>query len=394
MRQRLAILAATLAGVAAAGPAFAIPAFERRYQVECHFCHDGYPKLNAIGQRFKERGFRMEREESFEVARWLDAVPVALRAFGTLSLREEGEDSKTGFFKAISAGNLGGRFSYWIDDAVLIQQGEDNLEHLRPDNAWLRFELIGGGKLYARAGRIELDLPFTQTRTPHLFSYDILFANTGFETDNIGDHQDGLEVGGDLPNDFRWSAAVVKGRNSELAKEVSDAAGDFDANLFLRASKRIERHRVGAFAYFGRNTLAQARVPPDTRDLVWDDNLLRLGADASVWLRRLNLYGLYMYGSNDNSIATPDRPSGTGQSLSFNGGFVQADYHANDNLALTLRLNLVSRPREGAEDKETFSSLFPGIQVWLFEHVKLSFEYGFLNQERPSFGALQAEVAF
>ena len=188
MRQRLALLAATLVGLAAAEQAVAIPAFARRYDVECHFCHEGFPKLNAIGQRFNERGFRMEREESFDVARWLDAVPVALRAFGTLTLIEEGEDSKIGFAKAVSAGNLGSRFSYWVDDAVLIRQGEDNFEHIRPDNAWLRFEVIGGGKLYARAGRVELSLPFTQTRTPHLFSYDIYFANTGFETDNIGDH--------------------------------------------------------------------------------------------------------------------------------------------------------------------------------------------------------------
>lgn len=388
MRQRLALLAATLVGLATAEQAVAIPVFARRYQVECHFCHEGFPKLNAIGQRFKERGFRMEREESFDAARWLDAVPVALRAFGTLTLIEEGEDSKIGFAKAVSAGNLGSRFSYWVDDAVLIQQGEDNFQHLRPDNAWLRFEVIGGGKLYARAGRIELSLPFTQTRTPHLFSYDIYFANTGFETDNIGDHQDGLEIGGDLPNDFRWSAAVVKGRDDPAAEELSDEAGKFDANLFLRASKRNGRHRFGAFAYFGRNTLAQSR------SVVWDDNLLRLGADANVWLRRLNLYGVYMYGRNDNSIATPTQPRGTEQALSFNGGFVQADYHASENLALTLRLNLVSEPTGSDESKETRSSLFPGIQFWFLKNFKLSFEYGFLNQERPSFGALQAEVAF
>jgi hypothetical protein len=388
MRQRLALIAATLTGLAAAEPAFALPAFARRYQVECHFCHDGYPKLNAIGQRFKERGFRMEREGNFEVSTWLDTVPVSLRAFGTQTFFEEDEDATTGFFKGVSAGNVGSRFSYWIDDAVLLQEGDDTVDHIGPDNAWLRFEVIGDGKLYARAGRIELNLPFTQTRTPHLFSYDIYFANTGFETDNIGDYQDGLEIGGDLPNDFRWSAALVKGRNSELATEVSDEAGDFDANLYLRASKRTDRHRFGAFAYFGRNTLA---LSPE---IVWDDDLLRLGADANVWLRRLNLYGVYMYGRNDNSIATPEQPNGTGESLSFSGGFVQADYHASDNLALTLRLNVVSEPTGIEQENETSSSLFPGIQVWFFQRLKLSFEYGFLNNEQPSFGALQAEVAF
>src|SRR5262245_35261471 len=153
MRQRLAFSAAIFVGLAAAQPAAAIPTFGRRYQVECHFCHDGYPKLNAIGQRFKERGYRMEREEGFDAGRWLDSVPVSLRAFGTLTLNEDDDDKTTGFFKGISAGNLGSRFSYWVDDAVLIQEGDDNFDHVAPDNAWLRFEVVGGGKLYARAGR-------------------------------------------------------------------------------------------------------------------------------------------------------------------------------------------------------------------------------------------------
>jgi len=389
MRQLVAVLGVALAGMAGAGEVFAVPAFERRYQVKCHFCHDGYPKLNTIGQRFRERGFRMEREDGFDGARWARDVPLSLRALGNLSLLEQRDDAAVGVFKGISAGNLGGRFSYWVDDAVSVQEGDDRFSHLKPDNAWLRFEVVPGGKLYARAGRIELDLPFTQTRTPHLFSYDIYFANTGSETDNIGSFQDGLEVGGDLPNAFRWSAAVVKGRNDPGVEELSDDVGKFDANLFLRASKRAGRHRFGGFAYLGRNTLARSS------DQTWENNLLRLGADANVWLRRLNLYGVYVYGRNDNSIATAARPRGTGESVSFSGGFAQADYHASDNLALTLRLNLVRQPDAGASsDKTTFSSLFPGVQVWLLEFLKLSFEYGFLSQERKSFGAMQAEVAF
>jgi hypothetical protein len=74
--------------------------------------------------------------------------------------------------------------------------------------------------------------------------------------------------------------------------------------------------------------------------LVWEDDLIRLGVDASVWVDRLNLYGVYMYGRNDNSIADRANPSGTGESLSFNGGFLQADFHLRDWVALTGRLNV------------------------------------------------------
>src|SRR6185295_7442101 len=102
---------------------------------------------------------------------------------------------------------------------------------------------------YVKGGRIELDLPFTQARSSHLFFYDIYFANTGAESDRIGDHQGGVEVGGYLPQDVHWSAAVVAGRNAEGAGDINSDADKFDANLFLRLAKRINQHRVGGFAY-------------------------------------------------------------------------------------------------------------------------------------------------
>ena len=77
------------------------------------------------------------------------------------------------------------------------------------------------GRLYLKGGRIELDLPFTQTRTPHLFSYDIYFANTGLERDNIGDYQDGAEIGGQLPRDVHWSAACADRSSSTSATPAS-----------------------------------------------------------------------------------------------------------------------------------------------------------------------------
>jgi len=384
MRNRVAVLVLTLAAGAVAEPALAIPAFARRYKVECHFCHEGYPKLNTIGQRFKERGFRMEREDDFDGSKWIRSVPIILRANVNRFFLEGGDGVTSSYFKGVSAGNLGQRFSYWADDALFVNWSADNdkTTHIEPDNLWLRYDVVKGTKLYAKLGRFEMDIPFTQARTPHLFGYDIYNANTGVETDSIGVYQDGLELGGDLPGDAHWSVALVRGRNSDFAETLTDQAGDFDANLFLRLQKRVSRHRFGVFSYIGRNKLAIEPNQP------FKDSILRIGADASVWIQRLNLCGVYMYGSNSNS-------DGSNESQSFNGGFVQADYHLRDAVALTLRLNVVSQPSgEGDPSKETFSSLFPGIQVFLWDHLKLSFEYGFLNKQRDSFGAIQAEVAF
>ena len=51
-----------------------LEAFGRRYEVACHFCHDGFPKLNTMGQRFKERGFRLENEDPFKSSAWIRSV--------------------------------------------------------------------------------------------------------------------------------------------------------------------------------------------------------------------------------------------------------------------------------------------------------------------------------
>jgi hypothetical protein len=396
MVRRTGMAAVALVVLAGAVPASAVPAFERRYGVACSFCHDGYPKLNLRGQRFKERGFRMEREDPFVLKQWARAVPLTARLMVNRFLFP-GDDETSVFLKPLSAGHLGQRLSYWVDEGVIWSDRNDDFTHTRVDNGWARLEVVRGGRLYARAGRIELDLPFTQARTPHLFPYEVYFVNPGFESDAIGDYQDGLEVGGELPGDARWSAAVVAGRDPHGSEELDEDTDKFDGNLFLRASKRLSVHRVGAFAYIARNTLARSPA------IVWTDNYVRLGADASVWVRRLNLYGVILYGRNDDPVATAERPRGTGQSESFNGGFLQGDYHWGEWLVVSLRLDAVSRapalssrlpPAAVPPPRQTFTGVFPGLQLFPRERLKLSFEYGWLNRARSDVAALRAEVAF
>lgn len=389
MRVRVAVVLFALGLGGTASPALAIPALARRYGVACDYCHQGYPKLNPLGQRFKERGFRMAQEDPFVVGDWLRSVPLAARVSGTRSLNERIPDFGYGMFKPITAGSLGRRLSYWVDYELLVRQGDDTFEGV-VDNAWGQLEVVRGGRLYAKVGRLELDLPFTQARSPHLLPYQVYFENPGLEFDAIGRSQDGLELGGGLPGDVRWSAAVVAGRDPPRAGDRSDRTERFDANLFLRASKRVKEHRFGGFAYIARNTLALSPA------IVWDDSILRLGADLSVWVKRLNVYGVLLYGRNDNPIATPARPRGTGQEVSFTGGFLQADYHWGDRVVLTVRGEAIHRPPRTVVvgPRRTFASVYPGAQLFLRERFKLSFEYGLHDNGRLDLGAVQAEVAF
>lgn len=48
--------------LAIASPAQAVPAFARKYQTSCQTCHIVFPKLNAFGEAFRLRGYRMPGE--------------------------------------------------------------------------------------------------------------------------------------------------------------------------------------------------------------------------------------------------------------------------------------------------------------------------------------------
>jgi hypothetical protein len=379
MRRGVAVFALTVAAAAAAEPALAIPAFARRYQIGCFHCHDGYPKLSTFGQRFKERGFRMEEEEAFDVSTWVRTIPVIVRAEARRDFVEDQSGVNSGLLKGISAGNLGQRFSYWVDDTVALTEGEDNFSHLEPNNAWARYEVLKGERLYAKAGRMELDIPFTQVRTPHLFTYPIYAAGALSGSENLGDYQEGVELGGKLRGDLRWSAAVVRVRPAG----ADDASG---AHVFLRARKRMDDgNRFGVFTYAGRGSRTFG-TDEQRRDI------LRVGGDASVWWRRLNVYGLYLYGRNDTYAEDPQVDAGFVET--FDGGFLQADYHFSDWLAVTLRGNFLNPPHAGGVDVDADTSVYPGMQVWILRRLKLSAQYGFQSGDSPDGGAVQIDFAF
>jgi hypothetical protein len=373
--------------------AFAVPAFARRYEVACSFCHQIFPKLNRMGERFKERGFRLETEDKFDSSVWVKSVPISGRLFVTRNLPEGRDGSTIGYLKVLSAGNLGSKLSYWVDDAWL--RANDDTTHIKPDNGWARVDFKDGGKFYAKAGRFELDLPFTQARTPHLLPYTIYGTNTGLESDSIGAYQEGLEVGGEFGTNH-VSAALTKGRNNSgvvaLAEQTGTGDPDkFDANLFLRASRRMQRSRIGAFAYIGRNELV-ARLNA-TRVGVAKDNIFRIGADGNIRIDKLHLYGLAMYGSNSNSVLSLAQPTGTGEALSFAGGFLSADYYIRDFVAVTARVQTRTVDIPSSTSRNTVTSFLPGLQVVVWK-LKFSGQASFSNNNVARFAALQVETAF
>lgn len=378
MKRLVVVLAAAVATHGAAGIAQAIPAFADRYGVECHFCHRGFPKLTKAGERFKERGFRMENEDAFDFGKWAESVPLRLRAsYNHFFVEGEDNDSDSAVFKLLSAGNLGSRISYWADDSFFVPfQGDDKFQHLKPDNLWLRIDLMEKGKLYLRGGRVELDIPFTQVRTPHLFSYEVYSMDEGTD---IATFRDGLELGG-YGDTVHWSATLADGTSRSEDDE-------FDPNAFLRVFRRFGgANRIGAFGYLGRETDAAVLGAAGA-----ERTAFLAGVDLDSWFGAFNLYGVGAFGSVEDTVTAGGVD--VSETRDVAGAFVQGDYHARDDLALTARVNVVRRPNSAGAN-ETFSSVWPGVKFLIRERARLSFEYGFQNKDRGNIGALQAEVVF
>ena len=55
-------LVISIAFLGMASTAHALPVFARKYQTSCQTCHIVFPKLNAFGEAFRLRGYRMPAE--------------------------------------------------------------------------------------------------------------------------------------------------------------------------------------------------------------------------------------------------------------------------------------------------------------------------------------------
>lgn len=59
----LGVTGFVLVGFVWVSPAEAVPAFARRYEKQCSYCHVAFPQLNRRGRTFKELGYKLEEEE-------------------------------------------------------------------------------------------------------------------------------------------------------------------------------------------------------------------------------------------------------------------------------------------------------------------------------------------
>lgn len=379
-------------------------------------------------------------------------------------------DFETGFFSVFSAGNLGSDIAFWVDDDISVS-GENSAGSL--GDGYLKFVNIGRvfhlptDALAFRAGQFELDLPFTQARSIDLSPYDIYSESNIGVINSLTNQQNvanqfmfansakGIELsGGHLYGGYHYSVAVIDQNTSGLnqpdntSQFVPSATGGANGGvgfasdtsakaLYTRFSYRFNLERNEAsrkdiqaagptgprdhtYLNFGgfymRGNSRQGFVGleangTDTTLLIAHEPYYRAGGDFSFNYRKLNIYGLYMRGKDDNLLPVDSSGNVILLPLSptmgpypvrfvsnipatFSGGFVQSDFLVLPWVMLIMRYDVVNSSADRingfalasgtpffAPLRSTRNRYTPGVQFLIHPNIKASFEYQFRPEQ-------------
>lgn len=388
-----------LAFFTAVSTADAVPAFARKYQTSCQTCHIVFPKLNAFGEAFRLRGYRMPGETADMVKEppvslgapaykklWPDsvwpgeissAVPLAVNVklgyVNTSTLNEDGTVTSVKndlqFPQEVNifgAGTLGDHVSYLAE--MTFGENPDGSVAVELEHARVDFDSPFGPEdlFHFRLGKFAPNVAdgfqemwiSTDAAIDSLFAYNPIGANggTGLAGDMtpspiaLPDRVRGIEGYGMINHRALWVAGIANG----VGPGPGDTTGRFDGNnakdVYARFDYKIggmgldgdmggrqapeknwrdDSLRLGVFAY--RGDASNINFPLTTEDgqntNIQDAHFLRSGLYASLFFKDLNVFGVYLHGSD--SLQTFD--AGTAALLGtiepdFHAWFTQADY--------------------------------------------------------------------
>ena len=385
-------------------------------------------------------------------------------------------DFASGLFSIFTAGNLGGNIAFWVDDdiSVATQNGAGGLGdgYMKFVNV-SRFLKLPKDSLSVRAGQFELDLPITQARSYNLSSYDIYSqANIGAMNPlaplqqnvsnqlTLADAMKGIELsGGHQYGGYHYSVAVFDQNTVGLDQSANSSpfvpsvagfgsSAEFK-NVYGRLSYRFNlerdpesRHDIqaagatgprdhtylsfGSYYLYGKSLQQFAGANSILRV---EEPYYRAGGDFNFNYRRFNMYGVYMYGRDQNLL--PVDASGVPIPLPlaadsplpvnfinsvparFNGGFVQADFMVHPWIMAIMRWDAVNSTADRINGlvqanntpffgpvRSTRNRFTPGVQFLIHPNIKFAFEYqirpeqAVVVQADPSTGKLSAVNPF
>ncbi len=344
MRRKVEWLIA-LATLLAAGRALALPEFSRKTGMTCSTCHDAWPRLNDVGELYRDRGYRTGADGDDGFRHLLDYFPISFRATvgyqyssTTHQATDQGEMTiNNGGFAFPGAdiyfgASLSRHVSIYVDVAGFSKAGTASLE-----SGWARINDLGTNWLNLKLGRLELDLPVSMHRSYTLFAPFLIYAfhptgsTNGF---NLGVNQLALEISGHANGPgLRYALALSSSGDitSAWALNAPSLYGHVTYTA-LPYSRVLPRVRVGAMGLVGWwptafNTLTPQGGMPQAVAGTGDQHKVhaRAGLDLQFVFgqlaRPITLTASWMYGQEDGALVD----KGT-RDAQFHGGFVQLDY--------------------------------------------------------------------
>jgi hypothetical protein len=364
-------------------------------------------------------------------------------------------DFETGLFSIFMAGNFGSDIAFWVDDDLSVSGSNANGGL---GDGYLKFVNIGRffklptDSLSLRVGQFELDLPFSQARSINISPWDIYTqANIGFGGRQNVNNQfalenavQGFEVsGGHQYGGYHYSLAVVNQNTSGAssgAPNVSSPGGFFsDSNykdVYGRFSYRFNlekdptsRHEIqaagpsgprdhtyltlGSFFFKGRSVQRFDGFDQNDNAIVLTarEPFYRVGGDFSFNYRALNVFGLYMYGHDNDLLLSGGQPTCPtagnclvgGPAAKFNGGFVEADYLMLPWVMGILRYDRVQSSADFLNQAggvnffspvgSTRNRVTPAVQFLIHANIKASFEYAIRPKQALTYDANGNAVA-
>ncbi len=315
IRRFIAVLSVIVVVLGSAATADAVPAFARKYQTSCQTCHAMFPKLNAFGEAFRLRGYRMPGQtedmvkekpvslgapaykrlwpESIWPGEISSAVPLAVNVklanLNTSSLNDDGSvttiHNDFQFPQEVNlfgAGTLGDHVSYLGE--VTFGENPDSSVSVELEHAHMGFDSPFGPEdlFHFRIGKFAPNIVdgfqemwlSTDAGIDSLFAYNPigLHGGTGLASDatpmpiSIPALVRGVEGYGIIAHRALWVAGIANG----IGPSATDTSGRFDGNNAKDVYARFD-YKIGGMGLDG-DTGGQP-VP----DKNWQDNSLRIG---------------------------------------------------------------------------------------------------------------------
>jgi hypothetical protein len=399
----------------------AIPAFARKYNFACNVCHvPGFPKLNDFGNLFRDQGYQLGTDndvptfEGITMGFW----PVSMRTtvgYQVANVRTDGQSlSSSGFgftgLDILSFGTLHRNIAFGIVytpglDTAGFGTGatfsETDLE-----SAFVRLlnleRFLGGANntywLNLKVGKYELDVPFSEKRSPTLNTPFVIYhyvsgspyqggplgglPTAGYGNASLfglGDNQPGLELSGIVKTAatggyLRYSLNMLTANGGSFANE----GGGFGRSAYFYGHVTqsfggygiLSGQRIGAFVVAGdAPTLCPSSIGggpsgggcPVPATATQGEPFTRVGGDISLTFdNQWNLFGAFVHAVDSSNLISSQAGSPVNaaglpfQNASWNGGFVELDWYPtvlpifnSPGWLLSYRYDIVRNVRQG-----------------------------------------------